>query len=342
VDRSLFAFIILVAVVGVVVLGIGIAVTYNGMAEAGGQLIGVGSTILGSSIVGLFLARVSATLGGQIQEGIDARKEHKRQIDELAEYLLSGSSTPVASHYGMNFLAGYLAVQNPIRMNLELIPLQPKKKLLWADLSKHWPDTKSKADEYLGTALAHNKEVNTFVEDCEKRLKERVSGFLPKAGDGSGKVTESDQRAVNDWSLYAANRIAANSSFVMGYQAVEPELKVALEDLNSLPIPASLELGGLVVDMYDKSKPEEIPPELKELVSLGKEGVKRRYYEKLASFLQEVIAGTVDELRRNPRLISLKESKTKLDATANQLMLSLNEILVSKSVPGRCDYVRVG
>lgn len=330
------------AVAGAAVLGIGIWLTYNGGEPIGSQLIGVGSTILGSGIVGLVLARVTATLSGKTQEEIEARREHKRKIDELLEHLMAeGKTVSIADGGGMNFLVGYLHVERPFLRNLGSISNQTQNQLLWDDLQNHWPDEKSRADHCLGKVNEHNRKIRDFVNQWDEQLRRKAAVFSGKfEGSSKPESTVLESRVTNDCFYFASGRLAGYASYILSREAVKKESRVDPGELTTMSLPLALESTFAAAETF-AAKPGEAPEGFRELIPLGKERAIQRFRELQASFLEKTIADSADELKLDSSLAKLLESKARLDSEAKDVEVGLYEIEASKSLPGSCRYVRI-
>jgi hypothetical protein len=349
--------------VGIVIFVIGIILADYGITVVGTPLIEAGSTLIGSGIIGLVIAKASATLSGEIQEGIDARKEHKRAIDQLVENLLTGASTTVPSTpmpitgqpVGLNFLGGYLVVGSTTLQNLQNISGDTEKKLLWEDIQNHWPKTSSATKKCLSDVAIHNRRVREFINSQNKIFKDKLTAFVsdPEISPAT-KSSESDTATIDNWFGYASGRLSAYSQYIMDPQLMRPgQADISDQDLKTLGMPASLNEFLSSVPTAQEIKLDEIPEEHRRIlgvapeelgqdVKVGKTELLSRYSIHLRASLQTVIMESVDELKQDKSLVSLSDRRKVLDSEVTKVDVALRKIELSKLLLGTCEYIKVG
>jgi hypothetical protein len=342
--RLLLLWTIIVVSVGAIIFSIGVGLVYAGVSPLGTPMVEVGSTLIGSGIVGIVLAKASATISGEVQEGIDARKEHKREIDQFVDGLTRSNRTvSVAGDGGMNFLVGYLTVVRSIIRNLGDIQSNPEQRLLWEDIHEHWPKTKSKADNLVLEVNTHNRDVRKFVDSWNDKVRLRIDNF-----GLDGKPADEQNAhgwmnsALNNRFTYATSKISAFGPYVFGHDSVRGTLQVPPEEVKAMGGLAGLDTLTAVIESYRGMNLDQVPENIREFVGLGKDDLERKYYGALTKFLATAISELIDELKRDSTRKSLYDSRIRLDAEIGMVEAAFLKIKMSKSLPGQCEYVRVG
>lgn len=303
-------------------------------------LINIGGTIIGSGLVGLFVAIASAKLSESVQEGLEARRSHKEDINRLLSKLLE-EEPPVGIFYDdrlTDTLTKGISYTFKVCDRLKSIKEDTSEEnmrdsLLWEDLKNHWPQLKDSIEELCNSIKRHNNKVRGLRNYIRKKISDLTVEYL-----SSDYPIFNEILILEDFIKEFVDKIDIELLNCKDYLIGDRRyLSRCIEYIKNTAVPEIFNYINILLEKHVKNN--RIHKQKIEVIYDNEE--KSIFHKNMAKKLIEIIENLKGDEHIKSNLKILKEEKTSLEERSREIIRNIIRIIDLKRLEGRsCDYIK--